>query len=268
MAEYPNSAASRSRYCVDSYVVESFARQREEAIDSILKVVDQLDEPPVLFPTADPDLRMLSECRHLLEPHCRLFVSQTSIVESCMDKGSFSRYASQFDVPLPKTAVPHCREDVISDAADLRYPIIVKPAKPDSWNNPEIALIVSGKKAVVAKDSSELMDWYDRIEPHGKDVVLQEYIPGRDDRLYSLHVYISKDGEPLGVFTGQKIRTWPTYAGIGCFVKSVYVPEIVESGLKLLRDMEYTYSTPSMPYSVLARAGKSRLSNSPALRAR
>jgi len=197
-------------------------------------------EAPVVFPTADPDLRVLSDCRDSLEPHCRLFLSERHIVESCLDKSRFHDFVAQFDVPVPATRVPADRSEALAAAGELRYPVILKPAKPDSWNDPRITEIVAGKKAVVAHDPDQLLSFYDRIVPFGNELVLQEYIPGRDDRLYSLHAYISRTGEPLALFTGQKIRTWPTYAGIGCFVRSVYVPEIVESGTRLLRDMGYT----------------------------
>jgi predicted ATP-grasp superfamily ATP-dependent carboligase len=69
---------------------------------------------------------------------------------------------------------------------------------------------------------------------------VQDYVPGRDDRLYSLHVYMDRQSRPLAWFTGRKLRTYPTYAGIGCFVESVVVSEIIEPGLAMLRRVGYT----------------------------
>ena len=240
LSEYDQAPASHSRYCREVHLASNFARDREAAVAQLLDMASREPEAPVIFPTADPDLRMLSDYRERLEPRCRLFLSDRRIVEACLDKSRFHEYIDQFDVPVPATRVPEDRCEVLAAAGELRYPVILKPAKPDSWNDPRITQIVAGKKAVVAHDANELLSFYDQIAPLGNEVVLQEYIPGRDDRLYSLHAYIARDGRPLALFTGQKMRTWPTYAGIGCFVKSVYVPEIIESGTRLLQEMGYT----------------------------
>jgi predicted ATP-grasp superfamily ATP-dependent carboligase len=240
LAEYPDAPASHSRYCREVHLASNFARERRAAVAELLALADREPAPPVVFPTADPDLRMLSDCRERLEPSCRLFLSERPIVEACLDKSRFHEYVAQFDVPVPATRVPEDRAALLAAAGELRYPVILKPAKPDSWNDSRITQIVAGKKAVVAHDADELLAFYDGIAPFGNEIVLQEYIPGRDDRLYSLHAYISREGKPLALFTGQKIRTWPTYAGIGCFVRSVYVPEIIASGTRLLQDMGYT----------------------------
>ena len=89
-------------------------------------------------------------------------------------------------------------------------------------------------------------------------MVVQEYVPGRDDALFSMHAYMDQDSRPLGVFTGQKVRTWPTHAGIGCFVRSVYVPELVEIGVDLLRRVRYT-GLALLQFKRDARDGRYRL---------
>lgn len=71
-------------------------------------------------------------------------------------------------------------------------------------------------------------------------MLLQEYTFGPDDHHYSTHLYMDRDGVPLACFTGRKVRIYPAFAGSGCYVQSVYAPELIEISLQILRSINYT----------------------------
>lgn len=239
-SEYEQPVSRHSRYVREFVRIDGFYSDREQALAGLIEYAQCQSQRPVIFPTADPDLEFVSEYREQLEPWYRLFVSRRDIIENYTDKGKFSHYALSHGYPIPATIIPGDEADVVAAADRVEYPVILKPVVPMSWGCEEIRRIVDSKKAIRADTRDELLRYYREIAVHDREMVIQEYIPGRDDRLYSLHLYLDRHGEALGSFTGRKIRTFPAYAGIGCYVISVPLPELVEIGIGILRKVDYT----------------------------
>ena len=80
---------------------------------------------------------------------------------------------------------------------------------------------------------------YAEVEEY--EPLVQELIPGDDDALFTLGSYLDRDGEPLGLFCGRKLRQTPR-GGIGtCRVgEALWDEEVVDRGLTLLRALEFT----------------------------
>jgi len=240
LSEYASSIAQYSRYAVRMIHEPGFTQSPDSALACLMRIAETESHKPIIFPTADPDLTVLSNLRDKLEPHFHLFLSTRELIDTCLDKGKFFDFAKHLNFPIPHTYAPNDLEELIELSHSISYPTILKPLIPQTWSQPEIQRIVDEKKALVIDTPEALIDQYRAIAPLNKDMAIQDYIPGRDDRLYSLHIYMDRQGQPVAYFTGQKIRTYPTYAGIGCFVRSVYVPDIVSSGVDILRKLHYT----------------------------
>jgi predicted ATP-grasp superfamily ATP-dependent carboligase len=240
VSEYEDSPVRHSRYTKDFRVCPTLTRDDDATLEFLTRLAQEEEDPPVLFPTADPDLALVDRLREPLAQGYRLFISRPEIIASFTDKGRFFHYASAYGFPVPRTVVPGADQDVAEIAGDFHFPVIVKPLVPQTWTTPEVYRLVAGKKAIRVDDADALTGLCQALRPHDPDFAIQEYVHGRDDRLYSVHAFISSAGRPLGAFAGQKIRTYPTYAGIGCFVKSVHMPDLVETGLRLLSAVDYT----------------------------
>ena len=50
---------------------------------------------------------------------------------------------------------------------------------------------------------------------------------------------MAADGEALGVFTGRKLRQTRQHMGVCRVAEAVWVPEVAEHGLRLLRALEF-----------------------------
>lgn len=240
VSEYKNAIALHSKYTKESYVLPGFTNNYDKTLEFLIDYSRKQEEKPVLFPTADPDLKMISDLRDSLTQYYIMFISEKEIIEGFMDKAEFFKYAEKYGFPIPATMIPSNRDDVIKITKDLNFPVIIKPVYPHSWVRQEIQIIVDNKKALKVDDKESLVKLYEDISIYNQDMVIQEYIPGRDDHLYSLHIYMDKNSRPKGYFTGRKLRTYPAYAGIGCFVESIRVPEIIEQGINLLQKVGYT----------------------------
>jgi predicted ATP-grasp superfamily ATP-dependent carboligase len=67
--------------------------------------------------------------------------------------------------------------------------------------------------------------------------LVQELVPGGDEELYTLGSYLSADGEPLGLFCGRKLRQTPPVVGTCRVGEALWVEEVVDHGLRLLREL-------------------------------
>jgi len=239
LSEYRDNPLRHSRYTTEFIHAPWMTRDGNRLVGTLKDAAETSTCPPVVFPTADPDLRILNAIRAEIEPTCRPVLADESLVSACVDKGTFHELATELGLPVPQTRVPQADEGLTQLANSLPYPLIVKPLSPQDWSQPRIASLVGGKKALVARSSTDLLRTADLLGDGFFRTALQEYIPGRDDRLFSVHAYVARDGTPLGVFTGQKIRTYPTYAGIGCFVRSPWVPDLADRAFRILKTMDY-----------------------------
>lgn len=241
VSEGDGGASALSRYVQEHHRIARFSDG-----PGVMQVLRSIaDRPvgtarPVLFPTADPDLDFVTRHREALSAHFALVNPPPPIVQACLDKSRFHRFATDHGFPVPQTWCPTGAEEVRQIAGSARFPLILKPSYPPSWSREPLASQLHHKKALTLQTPADLETWYARIAAVDPQVVLQDYVPGRDDRLYSLHVYMDRHARPLAWFTGRKLRTYPTYAGIGCFVESVVVPEIIDSGLSMLQRVGYT----------------------------
>ena len=240
ISEYKHSVALVSRYCNEPIYIKGFSSDHEKAVDFLIMYAKKQVKKPVLFPTADPDLAFLSEQKDKLEKYYHFFISSKYIIENFMDKSKFFHLANKHNFSIPFTYTPKNIDEVIEVSNKIQYPAILKPSFPPSWSNKNIQIIVNHKKAVTVNSKDELIGLYKKITEYNKDMVIQEYIHGGDDDLYSLHIYMDKNSEPVAYFTGRKIRTYPTYAGIGCFVQSIYVEDIIKEGIRMLKQVHYT----------------------------
>jgi len=67
--------------------------------------------------------------------------------------------------------------------------------------------------------------------------MVQDLIPGGDDELYTLGAYLSESLEPLGLFCGRKLVQTPPGIGVARLGEAVWVDEVVDAGLELLRNL-------------------------------
>jgi predicted ATP-grasp superfamily ATP-dependent carboligase len=240
VAEYPDAPAAWSRYCTELALVPRFSRDPESLRRFLLDFARRQPLRPVLIPTADPDLLLLSQLRAELEPHFLLPLATPALVETLTDKIQFADFAMQRGLPVPATHTPRSPSQLAALSPRLRFPIVVKPPHPRAWSAEVNETIAHNKKALIVADATELLRVSGELFRRELCFLVQEYIPGGDEEHYELQAYLDADARPLAWFSGQKIRVWPPHAGSGCFVKSTYVEPMVAAGLQALRAMRFT----------------------------
>jgi len=233
--------AALSRYTAEHHRVPGFGHDK-----AVLEVLDRIAQAqgdrgrPVLIPTADPDLDFVTRNRARLERHFAMVSPPAELVGACLDKARFAGWAGVHGLPVPATWRPDGLEEVRAIAQVSRFPLIIKPVYPPNWAREPLVTLVGGLKALTVHDAPSLEQTYRRIAAVDPHLVLQDFVPGREDRLYSLHAYLDAHSRPLAWFCGRKLRTYPVDAGIGCLVESVYIPELVDEGLRALQRVGWT----------------------------
>lgn len=239
-AEYASPPAASSRYCKELLLMPSFRREPEAVVAALVDLARRLGDKPVLFPTADPDLQMVTDWRERLDPHFEIPIAPPALVRTLSNKSAFAALAARHSLPVPATWPMDTTGDVETVAARLSYPVIVKPADTCIWTLPEVEAIVGVRKALIARTHDEFVEACRPLMPYAKDLLVQRYIPGDDEQYYDLQAYIDRSGNALAWFTGRKIRTMPPAVGAGCYVESRVVEQLAAVGLKCLRDIGFT----------------------------
>ena len=181
----------------------------------------ELGEPGPIFPTHDEHLNVIARHQDDLPFLCP-FPSWEALGPIQSKRHQVER-AQELGVPVPRTAS--------EPTDDFGYPVLVKPSDPTGFRR------AFRRQAFRCATRSELDDAFERARPY--EPLVQELIPGGDDELYTLGSYLSRDGEALGVFSGRKLRQTPPGVGTCRVGEAVWVDEVVEQGLALLRGLGF-----------------------------
>lgn len=101
------------------------------------------------------------------------------------DKRAAHALLQRAGFPVPRQAAVRTVEEACRAAAQLGYPVVLKPADLDGGKGVEAGL----------KDEAALRQCYARAARHGRPLILEQHVPGKDFR--------------LGVVNGQ--LAWTTY---------------------------------------------------------
>ena len=115
--------------------------------------------------------------------------------------------------------------------SELGYPVLVKPSAPGGFRQR------FARQAFRCETQEELEVAFDLAASY--EPMVQEFIPGGDDELYSLGSYLNRDGEPLGLFSGRKLRQTQNSMGTCRVGESRWVAEVVDEGLRFLRALAF-----------------------------
>jgi D-aspartate ligase len=202
------------------YAEPRLAPDRVEQRDAFVRFLAELGEG-VVFPTHDEDLETIARHRDELRLTCPFPGCEG--VARVQDKREQLAAAAAAAVAAPRTA------DEPTDA--LGFPVLVKPADPTVFRRR------FGVKAFRCETRAELDEAFEQAREHRP--LVQEWIPGGDDTLYTLGSYLAEDGEALGIFSGRKLLQTPPSIGTCRVGEAVWVDEVVEQGLALLRELRF-----------------------------
>ena len=206
----PSALGFRSRYAEALVSPDPFEDERR-FVDFIRALGDV-----VVFPTHDDSLNAIGRYADDLE--VRTPFPGWTVLEQLQSKRAQLDRASEagVDIPEPEPGT---------------FPVIVKPDRSVEFKRRY------RRQAFRCETPGELDAALAKTEEFG--AIVQELVPGGDDALYTVGSYIGADGEALGLFCGRKLRQTPPGIGTCRVGEAVWVQEVVDAALRLLRAFEY-----------------------------
>jgi D-aspartate ligase len=191
-----------------------------------------------IFYGVDETLSLLCRHREALSKYYAFLLNDAEIAAAVLHKGEFDVLTRMKGLPVPRTlGWDGDAEDAIASAD---FPVIVKPKHKVEWQHSEVfEELFEGKgKGRVFRDGKALLA--DPAFLKRKDsLIVQEYIPGGDESIFSFHGFAGRDSEVLAFFCGRKIRTYPKLVGESCFLQLVKDDELVEVGRHIIRTLGF-----------------------------
>jgi D-aspartate ligase len=214
----------RSRYLRSRHVAASDAE--------VLDLLRALPERPVLFPERDEQVAfVLRNWNDVRERADVPLPDDPEAVLRLRRKDRLPLEGQAAGVAAPPTVL--ATDERAIRGAQLRPPLLVKAAEGQEFAR------TLGEKAVVATDADAAVAAWRRARDHGFEAIVQELVPDSHESVFSLLTYIGRDGEPLAVMTGRKVRQRPLRFGTSAVFEARRDAEVEEQGLRLLRHVDY-----------------------------
>ena len=201
--------------------------------EGMLTIGSFFKKKPVLFLVDDEDLFLSLKRAGEFEKYYRLPLSPWPIVETIVDKGKFYRNLQDKGYPIPTTWFFSSIKELDEQRDMIFFPAIVKPTFSTTFRQ------IFGVKAKQFDSYEPLRKFADETLEAGIECIVQEFIPGGGDLLYTFAAYSDDEGNTLSAFTGRKVHQYPPDFGTCRLGVSIEEPELERLGRELLKILSY-----------------------------
>ena len=241
-----------SRYCRKVHVLPHPAQAPDRLVEELLRLGASYPEKPVLVPTADYYVEVISRNRDALGKVFRFNIPATELLENIVDKNHQYALAESAGVPIARTFVPANLEELSRLKDQFRYPIFVKGQHSHLWS----AQFTS--KGFVAKDYEELQKHVQLALSKNVCPLLQEIILGPNRNHFKVCAYYAADRRLLALFGTKKLRQFPVDFGTGTCMVSSRNDALAATAIRFFEKIQYT-GVGSIEFKLDDRDGKYKL---------
>ena len=211
------------------HIVHSRSWTERDVIAELKSIAQRLDHKAPLLITKDEAVLWISENRNELSEAYDIYLPDHNVVTLLMNKTKFLEIAVREGWPVPTFWTINSKDDLMCKLSEVTYPCILKP----QLKNAEFRKS-SPQKAFRITTPNQLVRVYDMVAQWEKEVVIQEWIEGKDERIAFCLTYYDRNGKPLALFSGRKRRQWPI--AYGNTVMSEPVPKEWEVPIRRLTE--------------------------------
>jgi predicted ATP-grasp superfamily ATP-dependent carboligase len=227
----PDHYCCRTRACERILVTDTSS---DELVHTLQALGPSLGQKAVLVPCTDLSVLVVSRNRRRLAPHYHVMLSDPDVVEMLVDKVRFYTWAAEQSLPIPRTFFLKSRRDAERATERLEYPCMLKPPiRTPTW------AANSKEKVYKITSADDLLRVYDQVSGWVEMLMVQDWVEGSDETLYSCNCYFDRDSEPLVSFIARKIRQWPPATGTACISVECRNDEVLEESMRLFRSVGY-----------------------------
>lgn len=200
----------------------------------------------VLLPMELSTQLLITTHRSRLERWVRIPFADADLARRVHDKGALAVFAGAHGIAIPATFTPGGMEDAVDMAAELPYPVLVKPRQS------------SGGRGIVRVDrEAEFPAAYARVHACHPVPIVQECLP-RGGSALGVAVLLNFSSEPKASFAYRRLREYPVDGGPSTVRESLQDPELQESAERLLSLLGWT-GVAMVEFKTDLRDGKPKL---------
>jgi predicted ATP-grasp superfamily ATP-dependent carboligase len=226
----PYALGFRSRYAEPRLAPDPLDDE-DGFIDALREIADETDGPLPVFPTHDEHVNAIARHAGALAGRYRFPFPSWEVLERIQSKRHQLETAEAAGLPIPRTLYPTSAEEARAAGDEVGFPLIVKPSA-------NVGFRRSHKRQLFRCETpAELDRAYELAAPH--EPMVQELIPSGPEEMYTLGSYVDRNGKALGLFSGRKLSQTRGYMGSARAGEAVWVEEVVEQGLALLRALGF-----------------------------
>lgn len=241
----------RSRFCKGVVCPHP---NNEEFIDFLIQYRENFEVNPILFACADRFLMPIVKNKERLKNLYFIPVCDWDILSNLIVKEFLYPFAAEKGIPCPKTLQSQAKEMNKRTTSGFVFPIIIKPSITLSFAKK------MGEKAYILNTQGEYEEFLEKLKKCEVDemLIIQEYIPGDVDALYTITSFADRNHIIKGYSIGHKIRQSPPLTGgiLSGHVK--HVEEILRLSEIFIRESEF-YGISNIEFKKDSRDGSYKL---------
>ena len=203
-------------------------------LEILERAASLLRAPLVLFALSDAHCSFVSQTTEHLRRSFHFVLPDAETVRRILDKRQQYAAAEAAGIQMPPTFYPDGVQDVVRLAAELDYPVILKPYTAHV-GRPQI----SNRKVVVLHSADALISAYANCTASGARFMVQKIVAGNDEAIFWYSGFWDTQGREQAWFTVQKLRQFPPGFGDGSCQRTVEVPVVLQQSRCLLKAFRY-----------------------------
>ena len=226
----PYALGFRSRYA-EPHLAPDPLDDEEGFVAGLRSLAEATGDVLPVFPTHDEHVNAIARHADALGERYRFPFPSWEVLERIQSKRHQLETAESIGVPVPRTLYPSSAEEARAAGDEVGFPLIVKPSA-------NVGFRRSHKRQLFRCETpAELERAYELAAPH--EPMVQELIPSGPEEMYTLGSYLDRAGRALGLFSGRKLSQTRGYMGSARAGEALWVDEVVEQGLALLRALGF-----------------------------
>jgi predicted ATP-grasp superfamily ATP-dependent carboligase len=231
----PEAIGGYSKYC-RLLKFEGKQAYDQRLLESLNNFGGRSELPMVIYCLSDEAVEFVSKYRKELSKYYLFQLPEHSIVDKIISKTKLVELLEKIGASFPKSLVLS-GENIKKVAPSLRYPVVLKLAKQQSWKFNQ-DLMREYIKVKLVSNIQELEFWFNRLRRYD-EVLVQEFISGEPMTQYYATIYSSGRPKEVIVFIGQKLRVDNNGFGSETFYRSVENREIQDICLNFVERTSY-----------------------------
>ncbi|MFE2096400.1 MULTISPECIES: ATP-grasp domain-containing protein [unclassified Streptomyces] len=227
--------AAASRYLERAFVWPTTgAEDPGRLVEGLLRIGRRIGRPTVLVPTDEEAAVLIAEHQDDLAGPFLFPRVDPALPRRLASKQGLHELCAEHGIASPAAAFPESYDEVVAFADTSRFPVVAKNREAFVRRSRPA---VNGTTRIATREGLLALarDWGEQ-----PGVILQEYLPREEAEDWIVHACFDADANPLALFTGVKVRSWPPHAGMTANAYVVDNPELADLAARFVKQIGFT----------------------------